>query len=191
MVRRLRDGGDEILRRRVAVGVFCQIGMNALLPLLGADISLEHCQHRAALGIGDLVEGVLDIVGIVDRIVDLARRRKLVEAHHIETGLFGGAAPFLIRANHSGNLGLHPRREGFVEPDVVPPGRRHIVAEPLVRQLVRLHVKADALLIHRRIVVHQQQFFAERDRAGVLHRASREVRHRQDVDFLERIAMLW
>ena len=43
-------------------------------------------------------------------------------------------APFGLPAVD--DLRRHPRRERLVEPDVVPPGHRHEVAEPLVRGLV-------------------------------------------------------
>ncbi len=182
------DGADEVARRRIAARVFREIGMDAALPVRRPHIGLEHAQHRRALVVGDGIEGVFEIVGIGDRLVDLPRRGQLVEVHHVEAGAQRVGGEIHLRQHGGGRLVFRPIGEGFVEPGVVPPGGRHEIAEPLMRQLMRLHRQAAALLVERRIGIEQQVALAEGDRAGVLHRARREVRHRQDVELLERIA---
>ena len=85
-------------------------------------------------------------------------------------------------------LVLHPGREALVQPDVVPPGHRHEIAEPLVRHLVRQN-RPDLLARVDRgcLGVGQQIVLAVEDRRRVLHRAGREVGHRDDVELPERI----
>ena len=66
----------------------------------------------------------------------------------------------------------HPRREGLVQPDVVPPRERHVVAEPLVRHLVGVDRGLDALELDRLLLRRSEQDrLGPRDEAGVLHGA--------------------
>ena len=66
-----------------------------------------------------------------------------------------------------------PRRERLVEPQVVPPRHRHVVAEPHVRDLVRGDAH-EALLEDRRHLVgtREQELRRVGDEARVLHRAA-------------------
>jgi hypothetical protein len=67
---------------------------------------------------------------------------------------------------------FHPRREAFVEPQVVPPAHRDQVAEPLVRHLVRGGGEdLLAVVLGRDRRVEQQRVFEREDRAPVFHRA--------------------
>ena len=75
----------------------------------------------------------------------------------------------------------------LVEPDVVPPRHGHQIAEPLVRELVRVHGDGRAPLPLGRLVVQQQQRVAEGDGAGVLHRAGREIRHGDQIELVVRV----
>jgi hypothetical protein len=63
-----------------------------------------------------------------------------------------------------------------------PPVHGHQVPEPLVRQLVGHHVGEGPLLADGGVLAEEQEAVAEGDRAGVLHRARAEVRHREDVE---------
>src|SRR5258707_531056 len=76
-------------------------------------------------------------------------------------------------------LARHPRGEALVQPQVVPPGHRHEVAEPLVRDLVRDDA-VDPLLLLQRIFarVVEEAAFVVGDRAPVLHRAAYAPRKR-------------
>ena len=54
-----------------------------------------------------------------------------------------------LRIEIRGAFRAHPGGEPFVEPQIVPPGHRHKIAEPLMRHLVREHF-VDVLLRLRR-----------------------------------------
>ena len=186
MARRGRDRADEIVRRRISACEFGQIGMDTALPAVLTDIALEHSEHRRALVVGDAVEGVGEVVDILDRLVDLTRRRQFVQVHHIERVAQRVRAEILLRQHRRRSADLGPVGKRLIEPDIVPPRRRDQVAEPLMRQFVRLHRQAGAFLLQRRIGVDQHQPLAEGDGAGVLHRAGGEVGHRQHVQLLKR-----
>src|SRR2546427_8272831 len=84
--------------------------------------------------------------------------------------------------------GLHPAGETFVEPDIVPPGHRYQIAEPLVRDLVRNDYANSFLLIDRRVIfIDQHLDLAIGDEAGVLHGSRGKVRKGNVVQFPERI----
>src|SRR3546814_20762432 len=69
-------------------------------------------------------------------------------------------------------LGLHPARETFVEPQIVPPRHGDEVAEPLVRDLVRLHgIDRLPCRIAGDLRIVEQDAFEGEDRAPILHRA--------------------
>jgi len=81
-------------------------------------------------------------------------------------------------------LVAHPRREALVEPQIVPPGHRDEVAEPLVGHLVG-DDRGDNLTGDGRAVlrVNQQGSLAVCYRSPVLHRSGGEVRQRYVVEF--------
>ena len=82
----------------------------------------------------------------------------------------------------------HPGGERLVEPQVVPPGHRHQVAEPLVRQLVGDHLRDPLLHRQRRGGgIGQQRHLAEGDGARVLHRARLEVGDADLIELAERV----
>ena len=105
----------------------------------------------------------------------------LLETVTIEPGL-----PF--RMKRLGGLGLHPAREAFVEPDVVPPRHGDEVAEPLMRHLVGDDAEDAAACIARAGGrIEQQSALEERDAAPVLHGAAETSRHRDQVELGQRI----
>ena len=79
-------------------------------------------------------------------------------------------------------LVAHPCREGFVQPDIVPPFRRHQIAKPLVGQLVRMGRQRAALLAERGALINQECRFAVDDRARILHSAIGKVRRGDEVE---------
>src|SRR6478736_3160617 len=84
-----------------------------------------------------------------------------------------------------GGLVLHPARETFVQPKVVPPRHGDEVAEPLVRHFMRFGaVDAVALTLcgDRRVV--EQRIFEGEYRAPILHRAE-ELRLTRASDIVE------
>ena len=87
-----------------------------------------------------------------------------------------------------GAEGRHERREGFVEPDTLPPFHRHQVTEPHVCDLV-VDDLGDALAFGqgRRLGVDQQGGLAVGDQSQVLHRAETEVGNRNHVELVARV----
>ncbi len=164
------------------------IRTHALLERRLTDVAFEHAEHRSALLIGNAIECSFDVAVAGDRLADLARgdqavaiHRALCAAHAIKIGA-------VFRMHLLGDLLLHPGGERFVEPQVVPPGQRHRVAGPLVRQLMRSDVERTAHVVGRRIGIEQQQPVAEGDQARVFHGAGGEVRRGEQVELVPRIA---
>ena len=88
-----------------------------------------------------------------------------------------------------GGLARHPRGETLVQPQVVPPGHRDEVAEPLVRDLVRDDA-VDALLLAQRIFrVVQEAAFVVGDRPPVFHRAAYATGKRDLVQLGQRVRL--
>mmetsp|Transcript_8508 Transcript_8508/g.28509 ORF Transcript_8508/g.28509 Transcript_8508/m.28509 type:complete len:262 (+) Transcript_8508:1759-2544(+) len=82
----------------------------------------------------------------------------------------------------------NPGGEAFVEPEVRPPAHRHQVPEPLMRQLVRHHVRHPLLRDERTVnLIDQQVRLSVRDEPPVLHCAGSEVRQSDHVELWKRI----
>ena len=158
------------------------MGAHAFAEDVGAQVALEHREHAGALVVGESIERVRDVVVRRNRLADRARRRKGVDVHDVERIAQRFARELAVRPYGIGGLVAHPTREGFIQPDVVPPLRRDEVAEPLVRELVRVQQREVALLADRRIFVEQDAAFGVGDRARVLHAARSEIRRRDQVE---------
>ena len=186
-----RGAGDrlaEVLRRRVARGVRLQIGVDPLLERLGANVAFEHAQHRRAFLIRDRVECLVDLRRRGDVGMNRPGRAQRVERERgpVLFRLVDVDVPVGVRGGQ--RLVGHPRREPFVQPDVVPPLHRDKIAKPLVGHLVR-EDRGDLLpgVDRRRLGLGEQIGLAVENRAGVFHRSGREVRNRDDVELAERI----
>jgi hypothetical protein len=114
-----------------------QVGADAAAKRLFAQPGLEHAQESAALLVGDAVEGALGLAFAGDRLVDRMGAGAGIEVHRPFSAFvrLEQDPPFGMEA--IGRLGRHPLGERLVEPEVVPPGHGHQVAEPLMRDLVR------------------------------------------------------
>ncbi len=156
----------------VPYGCALHVAPHARAELVGADPRLEHRDDGAALLVRDAVEGVVDVVFRRDLLADLARGDERVVAHDVR------AVDDAVDRDTPAGLPLldravgHPGGEGLVQPHVVPPGERHVVAEPLVRDLVGVDRGLDApppdrLLLRRR----EQRRLRPGDEPRVLHGA--------------------
>ena len=86
-------------------------------------------------------------------------------------------------------LALHPGREAFVQPQIVPPLHGHQVAEPLMRHLVG-NDDENPLTIRLRgpLRVQQQLILEVEDRTPVLHsREPAPARRRDHVELGQRV----
>ena len=83
------------------------------------------------------VEGVVDVVVGLDRLADLARRdERVVAPSTFERSTTRSTCSPHVGCHSVDRAVRHPGGERLVQPHVVPPGERHEVAEPLVRDLV-------------------------------------------------------
>src|SRR3989454_6687255 len=147
-----------------------QVQLHAAAKTRLAEVRLEHREHARALLIRDLVEGPDDLPVLIDWLVHGAPDPKRIRVHGLErrSELFGaGAEP---RPPAVADLRAEPLREGFIEPDIVPPDRRDEDAVQLLRNLLRHDSTKDALLRRGGARADQQVAIIENDRACVLHR---------------------
>ena len=197
----LRDRRQELLRGRVAVDMPPEVRLHPFAEPILADVLLEHADDRRALLIRDGVERGLDVSLALDGLADAPGREKPIGAHR---ALHRGSALLRLspgRLEALDGMERHPGGERLVEPDVVPPGVGDHVAEPEVRELVRLDAggrPAELRRLHPRL--HQIDPLPEGDQARVLHRAAAErdldqvqlrvvVRNAEPV--LEQVHQLW
>jgi hypothetical protein len=186
--RRLAQRVEQVLVGGVAEGVTLHVRAHAVAEDLGPEPAFEHRQHAAALLIRDRVEGVRDVVIARDRLSDATRAGQAVGLHRVVDTAELRELRLVLGVHGVDRLRGGPGGERLVEPDVVPPGHRHEIPEPHVRQLVGHHVREGAALpLGCRVGVHEQQRLAEGDGADVLHGARLEVRHRDHVELGERI----
>ena len=166
------DAGQEVARGGVPVGVRAEVRLDSPAEGLGADPLLEHPEHGRALLVGDGVERVLHVVVAVHGLADHAGARQRVRLRRLVAVLHPLRRHAPRRCPALDDLGLHPGREGLVEPDVVPPGRGDQVSEPLVGELVCRDRRVGAPTLDPVLLgTGQDQRLAEGDQAHVLHRA--------------------
>lgn len=82
---------------------------------------------------------------------------------------------------------FHHGREGFVQPEVVPPSHSDEVAEPLVGEFVGDGDGDGLLRFKRSAFVGEEARFAVSDETPVLHSASFKIRESNLVELRERI----
>ena len=130
------ERGEEVFGGRIAPGMLRHIAANAFAERIGPQPLLEHREHRLALGVGDAVERGADVGVLRHRLAQLARGREAVELDRLRA-LERAPCARPLRAQLENEARREPGGERLVEPKVVPPGHRHVVAEPHVRDLVR------------------------------------------------------
>ena len=190
LARAVSEALHEIVRIGDTVLEAAHVQANAFAERLFAEIGLEHVQHTAALAIGDGVERIENVTIGIDWIADLARRLKAVSAHRAEPGQDRAETPFAVRVDTVHRLVADPGREGFVQPDIVPPFRRDEIAEPLMAQLVGMCRQDAAAARQAGLLIHQEGGFAIDDCAGILHRTIGKFRRGDQVEFSIRVRIV-
>ncbi len=149
------------------------------------EMLFEHPQDGRALFIGQHIEHGIGIFRSPDRIFDGPGAVQPVD------GKGGGARdregipplPFGLPGIHRRHL--HERREGFIQPEPVPPGHRHQIPEPHMGVFVGHDVGDPLHLRMRRAVpVDQQRRLAERDGPEIFHGARGEIGDRQEIQLV-------
>jgi len=188
LARRLAERAPEIIGGRVPLPVAAHVEADAVAEAILAEVALHHPQHGAPLLVGDGVERLAGLLGVGDVGADGVGGDERVERQRCPlAGLEVHPDP-PRRAPVGDDLVGHPGGEGLVEPQVVPPGHRHQVAEPLVGELVRDHLGHPLLHGERRGGrIGEQRHLAEGDGAGVLHGAGLEVGDADLVELAERV----
>ena len=186
----LFDRAPQVLGHSVAVGVRLHVAAKAVAPDVFTGVILEHRDDRLALRIGDRIEllvGLLCGGGLQDDRVGafqgIGIHRPFARVHFADVDVPVGLE--LCRG-----LRFHPAGEAFIEPQVVPPGHRHEIAEPLVCHLVAdCGVKVFQAAGAGRARVEQQAVLESEYRAPVLHRAEllRAARRGDVVELGQRI----
>ena len=162
---------EEIIERRVAVGVVAEVRPRSGEEGVLADERDQLLEHRGALGIRDAVEVQLGRLEVRDVRDDRVRRRQLILL--VRPGL-AAVRERRPRVAESGgrdrDMGSHVVGERLLEPEVIPPRHRHEVAKPHVRHLVEDRVRPRLMLRVRRRSA-EDELLRERDEPGILHRA--------------------
>ncbi len=170
------QSAEEFVGGRITIGVTRHVQAHAFAELVVAQIGGDHCDDLPPLAVGDRIESGIDLAVTGNRLVDRAADLERI-GRHGAIGLTDGAdADIELGTPFVADTIAHPVGEAFIEPDIVPPGRRHIVAEPLMRQLVR-DDHAEVLLVDGRcIVVERDDLVAIDVSAGVFHSAGHDGR---------------
>ena len=156
----------------MAPGMARHVALHAGLKPCRAQPRLKHRQHHLAFLVGDAVPDGGQLVGVAHRLGNAAGGRQPVSAHRLLARLLHGGVPAPAGMQLGGDAVAQPGGKGFIQPDVVPPGRRHQVAKPLVGQLMRGDGHVFALELRRLGGrVGQQHGGSVGDQAGVFHRA--------------------
>ena len=169
---RALDRLPKIVGDGVPIGVALHIGLDARLPRILAGIAFEHGDDRFALLIGDGVKRLVHLIDGGDLLHDRVGGLERVEAHRPLAAIDARQQRFPFRVQLVSDLGRHPARKTFVQPEIVPPGHGDEIAEPLVRHFMRGHFIDGALGLFRgEARIDQQGTFEGEDRAPILHRA--------------------
>mmetsp|Transcript_585 Transcript_585/g.1032 ORF Transcript_585/g.1032 Transcript_585/m.1032 type:complete len:328 (+) Transcript_585:960-1943(+) len=124
----------------VSVLVPAHVEAQALLEVLKAEHGAQHADHAGALAVGDGVEHLLHLLRVRDGHLDGVAGAEGVQTQRGGLVVHRELVPHLpVGEQLVRGPGLRPAGEPLVEPEVVPPGHGHQVAEPLVRQLVGHH----------------------------------------------------
>src|SRR6516164_3139576 len=183
------EGAPEICGRGIAVGVLLHVGADAGPEDVVAEIVFHHPNDRLPLRIGDGIKRCHRLGFVCDRLLDRMGRAAGVFAHGRLLEAAGAEPSLPIWMKLLGGLSLHPAREAFVEPDVVPPCHGDEIAEPLMRHFMGDDVEDAALRVVRAGGrIEQHAALEKRDAAPVLHGAAEAARHRDQVELGKRIS---
>ena len=181
----LLDAVPKVACLSAAVRVRAQVLVYSLTEALFAEVLLQHSQQRSTLLVGEHVEHAVAVGGCPHLELDRAGAGERIDFERIGTLEAEVGPAFPIGSEHLDRHHFHERREGFVEPDAIPPTHRHQIAEPHMGKLVAHHVGHQLLLVlGARLRVEQQQRLAVGDAPEILHRSSRKIGQRDHVDLL-------
>ena len=168
----LLEGTQQIARLDDAPRVAIEVRGDALPEERVAELGTEDVQHEAALLVEMAIEEIERRVVVLahDRAAIAPVRLGQVRREVVFYAVFVLVTAERLLAPHV----LHERGEALVEPALRPVAARHVVAEPLVRELVGDEVVARHVDGSARV---EQDVLVHRGGGGVLHAAEDEVAH--------------
>ncbi len=181
------DAGVKIFGGSHVMGKFPQVITQRGTKPISAEIAVQHVQHSLAFAVGDAVIGVANIIVTRDRFTNGTRAGQSVVCHHRKAALQAIQGMALFRLETLQQPVGDPGGKTLFQPQIVPPGWRHQVAEPHVRQLMRVdaeHAKASG---GRGICRQKKSLFTIADRRRQLGGATGPGRGGNDVQLAKRI----
>ena len=166
----LVEGGDQVVPGGIAVGVICEVLLQAALHDVGLHHLLEHAHHDGGLVVDDVVVEQAGVVEVVELLCDGVGTLCTVDGDGL--GLIGldeveGVVHLIILA--TGNLGCHEVGEDLLGPYILEPLGCYEVAEPEVSRLVCDELGACQELLLGGILLEEDPAGVELDGSRVLH----------------------
>ena len=149
----------------------------------------EHGHNRRPFVVSDGIEGLHRLFRAGDRLQDWVRRWLRIRALALLENVLGLEPGAPLGMQRVGCMCLHPAREAFVEPEIIPPRHGHEIAEPLVRHLVTNDQEEQLpITLRRGLRVEKKMLLRIEDRTPVLHRSADDLARRRDkVELGQRI----
>ncbi|MCY1171662.1 hypothetical protein D9M73_117800 [compost metagenome] len=179
-IRHRRAGGGrqfapQLIGRGVRIFVFRHVAADTVAERVRTQCRFHHADDGLALGIGDAVKALANLVDGFDMADDRVRTRCRIDLQRAFAVLrHCGCRRIPIGVEIDARLVLHPRGETLVEPQIIPPFHGDQIAEPLVRHFMRDDGEDTLLAALRRALLVVEQLGLEiENRAPIFHRAEK------------------
>ena len=133
----ITQSSPEITSLGVTIGMLLDVVANTLEEHILAEVLGDHAKDRRALGVGNSVEDLVNLIGALDRHLDrvtAAQRVKRQSALQVVNDV--GLPDLPLGVEDVARVPRHPGCETFVEPETIPEVHGNQVTEPLVSQFV-------------------------------------------------------
>ena len=187
-LRRTTHCAQQVAPGRIAVRMAREETTDTQLECRVAHQVVQLPQHARRLVVDNRTVIALCLLQVVQRLPDRCRAGRGIGAvgHRLVVEVKG--LPGIRRRRHVGlHLRRHVRRKALLEPEVIEPAHRHVVAEPLVRDLVvDRGLPAQRLRDGGPLAVDEALLVVEH-RPRMLHAAERKCRREQKIILAEGI----
>ena len=180
---------EQVLEGRGTEGVLLEVVARAGVEVLAAHVVHQLLEHRSTLGISDAIEILARGIYIRDLGLNRVRGGQLILQVGPVLSLAGEVDPRLgvLGGVHRG-IRAHKLREGFLEPQVIPPLRRDQVTEPHVGHLVQDGVRAPGML-RAGSGGTEEVMLRKGHQAGVLHGTQVVLWHEDGIVLAPRVGI--
>ena len=183
----LFQGREQIIEGGRGEGMLLEVIPRARVKIIAAHVVHELLEHGRALGIGNAIEVLARGIHVRNLGLDGVRGGKLILQVGPVFALAGEVDPRLfVGGGVHGGIGAHELREGFFEPEIIPPLRGDKIAEPHVGHLVQNGICARGLLAARGLRA-EDIAFRKGHQARVLHGAEVIFRHEDGIVLAPRV----